>query len=183
MEERTKIAALLEQLPRLAQTLNLIREMPEEVIDKLEDKETLYKLRKLEINYPKDLCLPIPKSNALDSTVRVIDFIEGGYLVFNYKGKLQVMTKDTIQVQIRQFFLMRDGTQLKPHYGDDIYTPTVLNFTVVDWDNLAKLGMALVSGPCSKLRLIDENNVIRQFNISDIGFYYTINPLDAYLVK
>lgn len=183
MEERKKIARLLEQLPRLTQTLNLIRDLPQEVIDKLKDKEALMKLREKDIEYPNNLCLPIPKADSLEATIRVLDFIEGGYLVFNYQGKLKIMLRDTIQVQVRQFLFMRDATELKPYYEDNLYVPSVINFSVVDWDNSSKLGTAIVSGPCAKLRLTDENNVIRQFNITDIGFYFTVNPLDAYLIK
>jgi hypothetical protein len=181
---------LIENLPRLIQTINTLKQFPDELLKDKLSLEEIDAIRSIDLNNKRqdDKCLPIPSLDVFESEVQAIE-ISKGILVFALYSK-QLMNRhpsisigDIIQIKVRTYIDLRNGKTLIPFQSNRQYTPKTINFSITNYDWESNLGTARGIGPVAKLLLVDEANVIHEHSLSNIGDRIGVNIEEIYLMK
>lgn len=177
---------VIESIPRLVQTINTLKSLPNEILNQKLTTNEIDLLRK--INIKQDKCSPIPKTNVFESEIQAIEIVDGILIFALYMEQLMnrypsISIGDIIQIKVREYIDLRNNKTLTSFKSNRQYTPSTINFSITDFNWESNLGKARVTGPVAKLLLIDEANIIHEHSIGNIGSRIGINIHEVYILK
>jgi hypothetical protein len=176
-EFNSKAAYIYENLPYLIQYIRVLEKASIEDIERLAivgiSSSTIDELivTKSITQLPASTssCYVIPKLDIEESEVNLLSITKG---VINFSiSNLATNTGigSIIQLCARTFIRSNNGNLLEVFQDDRQYTPCVLNYSILSYNQESNEGLARIIGPSSFLVLEDNSGVLYQYSIEDVG--------------
>jgi hypothetical protein len=176
-----------EDLPRLIQAFNTIKDTPENFLDTI-DPKVVDSIKQLSLDIPLDGCFRVPTTTYIQGTVEIKETYNARILFGLANPKANILggkipsAGDVLQLKINTFVRARDLTELKPYIGPGQYTPTVYSYQITDYQLANNIGIAIISRAVPVIQLQDPQGLIYEYDIDDIGNRLIPLISDAYIV-
>ncbi len=187
------ITKYIEQLPRFTQLYRSIKELPDDVLDTLNNPEIAKAIKQLDIR--EDLlnnCGVISQLDINQSKVTItgvmpdinsITFIlTNPHLFHNNTRLIPSSNTSCIRTEISQYIRNKDRVSLRPHKGTYQFSLNILDFLVTMYDPTNNIGRAMVN-PYQKSLLLEITEAeVYEFSIGSLLSKVTPIIKEAYLI-
>ena len=95
---------------------------------------------------------------------------------------IRVQSIPSLKIQFEEYIRLIDGDSLYPYQTEFQYTPSILNFVIVNYDINANLGLAKFDNSTGSLILEESSGVLYEFNESDLGSTLELVINSSYLL-
>lgn len=197
--KRERTIEIIENLPRLIQIYNSIKETPTIVLeptykDEIEitpiTKEEIEEIKKAEIEIPISACYTIPELNYLEAKVGIVQ-VSNNKVLFQVSNKVLLDYNEkeikpgigkVVQLNITEFVNAKTGEKLTISRDCKFYTPAVYSFEILDYKEEGNIGLASIIPLVSRIYLENGQGVVYEYDVSDIGRRLIPTIKDSYLL-
>lgn len=188
------IVKYIEILPRLTQLYRSIRELPDEILDTLDNPESAKVLKNLNIREELlNTCGVISQLDINQSKVIItgmmadinsITFsLANPQLFRNNTSLLPASNVSCIRGEVIQYIRNKDNVSLKPHRNEYQFSPDVLDFLVIIYDPTSNIGRAMVNPYQKSLLLQVSEAEVYEYPIGTLLSRVTPIIRESYLIN
>lgn len=193
MSTNIDVVKYIESLPRLTQLYRSIKDLPNEVIETLDNPEIARTIKELDIreeilgNCGVISQLDINQAKVLITglmpDINSITFaLINPHLFHNNTKLLPSSNVSCIRTEISQYIRNKDKASMKPHKNQYQFSPDVLDFLVTLYDPTNNIGRAMVN-PYQKSLLLEVSEAeVYEYTIGSLLSKVTPIIKEAYLI-